>query len=130
MKYILIVLSCAFLVNCQPPHPDVVAVRQQEEHLPPHLRSPVLHNPNLQEVLPLTSLLHNGEKLVYEREANKVSRNEIYNILTHAGFISRQKYAHLSQRKPYQYWSAGNNQKNIDEPLTAEFPIQDYLQYL
>lgn len=61
----VLAVSLVHLVNClPPPHPDVEAVRLEEEQLPPNLRSPALHNPNLQEVLPLSSLLHNGENLV------------------------------------------------------------------
>ncbi|VVC89335.1 unnamed protein product [Leptidea sinapis] len=63
MRVTLLVLSSAYLASCiPPPHPAVVAVRQAEELLPPHLRSPALSNPHLQRVLPLTSLLHNGEQ--------------------------------------------------------------------
>ncbi|CAH2048608.1 unnamed protein product, partial [Iphiclides podalirius] len=92
MKAVIVLLiSCACFVDCiPPPHPAVVAVRQEEELLPVHLRSPALHNPHLQELLQLTSVLHSGEKPVYQREADLVSRREIYNILTHAGLVHRQ----------------------------------------
>ncbi|XP_049873901.1 uncharacterized protein LOC126372252 [Pectinophora gossypiella] len=91
MKSILLVLTSTYLATClPPPHPAVVAVRRQEEQLPPHLRSPTLWNPHLQEILPLTSLLHEGESPVFERAADNVSRQEIYNILTHAGFVPRR----------------------------------------
>lgn len=67
MKPILLVLTSTYLASCipiPPPHPAVVAVRQEEELLPLYLRSPHNFNPHLQEVLPLTSLLHRGEKPV------------------------------------------------------------------
>ncbi|KPJ05330.1 hypothetical protein RR46_00597 [Papilio xuthus] len=60
----LLLLSC-YLVSCfPPPHPAVVQVRLEEELLPEELRSPALRNPHLQEILPLTSVLHEGEKPV------------------------------------------------------------------
>ncbi|KAI5644287.1 hypothetical protein NE865_03656 [Phthorimaea operculella] len=91
MKSVLLVLTSSYLASClPPPHPAVVQVRREEEQLPFYLRSRTLWNPNLQEVLPLSSLLHEGETPVFEREADHVSRQEIYNILTHAGFLRRR----------------------------------------
>ncbi|KAJ2949045.1 hypothetical protein O0L34_g5986 [Tuta absoluta] len=91
MKSILLVLTSSYLASClPPPHPAVVQVRREEEQLPFYLRSRALWNPNLQEVLPLSSLLHEGETPVFDREADHVSRQEIYNILTHAGFLRRR----------------------------------------
>ncbi|CAH1638186.1 unnamed protein product [Spodoptera littoralis] len=90
---VLLLTTCSCLVSSiPPPHPDVLAVRQEEERLPPILRSPALRNPHLLQVLPLTSLLHKGENLVYARDAHDVSRKEIYKILTHAGLIPRKKF--------------------------------------
>ncbi|KAL4713993.1 hypothetical protein ACJJTC_005624 [Scirpophaga incertulas] len=92
MRILILVLSMyTNSIWClPPPHPAVVAVRREEERLPPHLRSPALFNPHLREVLPLTSVLHKGEKPVYHRESDHVPRQEIYNILTHAGFLPRR----------------------------------------
>lgn len=67
MKSILLVLTSTYLASCipvPPPHPAVLAVRREEELLPLYLKSPTIFNPHLQEVLPLTSLLHNGEQPV------------------------------------------------------------------
>lgn len=66
MKSLVFLLTtCTCLVRClPPPHPDVLAVRQEEERLHPLQRSPALRNPHLLQVLPLTSLLHKGENLV------------------------------------------------------------------
>lgn len=67
MKYILLVLTSSYLASCipvPPPHPAVVAVRQEEELLPVYLKSPHIFNTHLQQVLPLTSLLHQGEQPV------------------------------------------------------------------
>ncbi|XP_047533408.1 pickpocket protein 19-like [Vanessa atalanta] len=64
-RVISLILASIAIVNCiPPPHPAVVAVRQAESLLPPHLKSPALRNPHLLQALELTSLLHNGEKPV------------------------------------------------------------------
>ncbi|CAG9561970.1 unnamed protein product [Danaus chrysippus] len=88
----LVVLSAVTVMSLPPPHPAVVDVRHAEEQLPPHLRSPALRNPHFLETLQLTSLLHKGEKPVFERQSDTIPRKEIYNILTHAGFIGRKRY--------------------------------------
>lgn len=66
MKTLVVLLTtCTCLVRClPPPHPDVLAVKWEEERLHPLQRSPALRNPHLRQVLPLTSLLHKGENLV------------------------------------------------------------------
>lgn len=67
MKSILLVLTSTYLASCipiPPPHPAVVAVRQEEELLPLYLKSSKIFNPHLQQILPLTSLLHYGEQPV------------------------------------------------------------------
>ncbi|CAG4956007.1 uncharacterized protein LOC123696298 [Colias croceus] len=126
IKSIVLLLTSTYLANgIPPPHPAVVAVRHAEEQLPFHLRSPALWNRNLQEVLPLTSLLHNGEKAVFEREADTVSRTEIYKILTHAGFIGRRNYIN-------QYPSNKHNHAHYYPPSNdSPFVLNpDLLQYL
>ncbi|KAF9418788.1 hypothetical protein HW555_004455 [Spodoptera exigua] len=114
---VLLLTTCSCLVSSiPPPHPDVLAVRQEEERLPPILRSPALRNPHLLQVLPLTSLLHKGEKLVYARDAHDVPRKEIHKILTHAGLIPRKtfpspaEYSHRFNHIPIsipEKWSEG-----------------------
>ncbi|KAM3965322.1 uncharacterized protein ACR2FA_000712 [Aphomia sociella] len=100
MRRILLLLTGTYVVSClPPPHPAVVAVQREEELLPSFMRSPLLHNHRLMEILSLTSLLHEGEKLVYEREADNVPRRDIYNILTHAGLISRNQF----HQRPHQH---------------------------
>ncbi|XP_063364332.1 uncharacterized protein LOC134652988 [Cydia amplana] len=94
-KSLFFVLASSWLVSCvPPPHPAVIQARREEEFLPQHLRSRALYNPHLREVLPLSSLLHSGEQLVYERESDKVPRTKIYNLLTHSGLVPRQFHQH------------------------------------
>ncbi|CAH0715590.1 unnamed protein product, partial [Brenthis ino] len=122
----LLVLASTALVSClPPPHPAVIAVRQAEELLPPHQRSPALRNPHLLHTLELTSLLHKGENPVFDREADKVPRNEIYKILTHAGFIGRRNLINEYPSWPYSY--AHNYPKSNDSPFGFN---PDLLQYL
>ncbi|KPJ08432.1 hypothetical protein RR48_12185 [Papilio machaon] len=128
---IAFLLSCTYLASCfPPPHPAVVQVRLEEERLPEDLRSPALRNPHLQEILPLTSVLHEGEKPVFQREADTVSRREIYNILTHAGFIPRQRGlpppTYHRQRNHKTSQPQITSQQNYDIPLSNT----DLLQYL
>ncbi|CAF4917439.1 unnamed protein product [Pieris macdunnoughi] len=122
LKCTVLFLSVCLVGCLPPPHPAVVAVRQSEELLPPHLRSPALRNPHLQEILPLTSLLHHGENVVFEREADNVSRSEIYKILTHAGFLRRQNY--LKQYKPEYF---GNYPPSHDSSFLLNPEVLQYL---
>ncbi|CAH0585758.1 unnamed protein product [Chrysodeixis includens] len=130
---VLLLTTCTCLVKClPPPHPDVLAVRREEELLPPILRSPALRNPHLLQVLPLASLLHKGEKLVYARDAHDVSRKEIYKILTHAGLIPRKTFPPTSEESklnqiPLTFNDEFSEQDYFDRSL---FPSQEVLQYL
>nr|XP_034831991.1 uncharacterized protein LOC117988839 [Maniola hyperantus] len=123
---IFIILASAAAVICiPPPHPAVVAVRHAEDLLPPEQRSPALRNPHLLHALQLTSLLHHGESPVFEREADSVPRREIYNILTHAGFIGRQ---HLRNQLPPKHpLSPHEYPPSHDSPFVFN---SDALQYL
>lgn len=47
---------------------------------------------------------------VYDREANRVPREEIYKILVHAGFIGRKRFPPLQQLKH-------NHITSIQEPF-------------
>ncbi|XP_059048508.1 uncharacterized protein LOC131843779 [Achroia grisella] len=140
MRRTLLILMGLHLVNClPPPHPAVVQVLQEERQLPPYMRSRALQNPHLLKLLSLTSLLHKGEKLVHEREADDVSRREIYNILTHAGLISRNQFHrppevphHRHQKHPKSIHSQSQphvpHQQQFDEHFLLSSP--DVLQHL
>ncbi|OWR48198.1 uncharacterized protein LOC116770240 [Danaus plexippus] len=119
----LVVLSAVVVTSLPPPHPAVVDVRHAEEQLPPHLRSPALSNPHFLETLQLTSLLHKGEKPVFERQSDTIPRKEIYNILTHAGFIGRKRYINHLPSKHYSEVQTYHN----DIPFGLN---SDILQYL
>ncbi|KOB65999.1 Uncharacterized protein OBRU01_21925 [Operophtera brumata] len=112
MKSSMLLLACATLaVAIPPPHPDVVQVRLEEERLPHHLRKPALHNPNLRDV--------------FNREAHSVSRKEIYNILTHAGLLSRTDNRSSQQLRHQPAIVRGH-----DPDILPFLQSQDLLQYL
>ncbi|XP_077293705.1 uncharacterized protein LOC143916457 [Arctopsyche grandis] len=73
------------------PHAAVVRNAQLEARLPSHLRNPFYQDPRTARALAYSSRLAPGEIPVYSREAEKIPRREIYNVLVHAGFIPRQR---------------------------------------
>ncbi|XP_044729659.1 uncharacterized protein LOC123293009 [Chrysoperla carnea] len=68
-------------------HKDVVLTSLQEQALPSHLRNPFYKNPRIRAGLAKHSWFHHGEMPVFEREASKIPREEIYKILWNAGFL-------------------------------------------
>ncbi|KAJ8731378.1 hypothetical protein PYW07_004542 [Mythimna separata] len=96
------------------------------------MHEPALRNPHLLQILPLTSLLHKGENLVYARDAHDVSRKEIYKILTHAGLIPRKRFppsdvSHDNNHIPVTWPEEWNEQQIYGASYLHN---QDLLQYL
>ncbi|GAB0098875.1 uncharacterized protein DMENIID0001_146790 [Sergentomyia squamirostris] len=75
-----------------PPHRAVLNIEQEENLLPDYLRNPFLRTPRVAAALAVSSWLGHGEQPVFEREADKIPRHQIYSVLTHAGFIPRRLY--------------------------------------
>ncbi|XP_026464417.1 uncharacterized protein LOC113366994 [Ctenocephalides felis] len=75
-----------------PVHPVVERVLQEEAKLPPHLMNPFYKSPRVRQALAKSSWFGVGEEPVYDREAEKISRKEIYNVLSHAGFVARRNF--------------------------------------
>lgn len=73
--------------NFIPPHRAVLAAQEEEAKLPPHLLNGFYKNPRLRQELARHSWIGPGEEPVYSREAEKISRKDIYNVLNHAGFV-------------------------------------------
>ncbi|XP_059617800.1 uncharacterized protein LOC132262539 [Phlebotomus argentipes] len=90
--YTLTIFICISITCAQIPHPAVLNIEQEENLLPDHLRNHFLRTPRVAAALAVSSWLEHGEEPVYEREADKIPRHEIYNVLTHAGFIPRRFY--------------------------------------
>ncbi|XP_064551388.1 uncharacterized protein LOC135437400 [Drosophila montana] len=63
-----------------------------EQTLPQQLQNPFYRTPRVREALARSSWFGPGEEVVLERQAEKIPRMEIYNVLSHAGLIPRRKY--------------------------------------
>jgi hypothetical protein len=71
-------------------HPAVLQNAANEALLPPHLLNPFYRTPRVRDALAHSSWFGPGEKVVKTREAEKISRSQIYNVLVHAGLIPRR----------------------------------------
>lgn len=71
-------------------HPDVVANSIAESQLPPQMLNDFYKNPALASLLAKDSWFANKEEPVFEREAAKIPRSEIYKIFRRAGWIRRK----------------------------------------
>jgi hypothetical protein len=73
-------------------HPAVIENSRNEALLPAYLLNPFYRTPRVRDALARSSWFGPGEKVVKTREAEKISRAEIYNVLVHAGLIPRRYY--------------------------------------
>ncbi|XP_011200506.2 uncharacterized protein LOC105224197 [Bactrocera dorsalis] len=71
-------------------HIAVIENDAYEQTLPNALRNPFYKTPRVREALAKSSWFGPGEEPVYDRQAEKIPRAEIYNVLAHAGFINRR----------------------------------------
>ncbi|XP_055595942.1 uncharacterized protein LOC129746349 [Uranotaenia lowii] len=71
-------------------HPAVLENEAQEALLPDHLRNHHYRTPRVANALARFSWFGPGEEVVWDRHASKISRADIYNVLTHAGFVPRR----------------------------------------
>ncbi|XP_052562842.1 uncharacterized protein LOC128092633 [Culex pipiens pallens] len=71
-------------------HPAVLENDAQEALLPDYLRNPFYRTPRVANALARFSWFGPGEEPVRERHAEKISRADIYSVLTHAGFVPRR----------------------------------------
>ncbi|XP_017851134.1 uncharacterized protein LOC108605834 [Drosophila busckii] len=63
-----------------------------EQSLPQHFQNPFYKTPRVRDALARSSWFGPGEQVVLERQAEKIPRMEIYNVLSHAGLIPRRQY--------------------------------------
>ncbi|XP_062142406.1 uncharacterized protein LOC133850358 isoform X2 [Drosophila sulfurigaster albostrigata] len=63
-----------------------------EQTLPPHFQNPFYQSPRVRQALAKSSWFGPGEQVVHERQAEKIPRMEIYNVLSHAGLLPRRHY--------------------------------------
>lgn len=85
----VIVLVSSQVVNV-PPHPEVLRNALYESQLPPHLVNMFYRNPQIRSALARMSWFGPGERQVFDREADKVPRKDIFNVLKHAGLLPQQ----------------------------------------
>ncbi|XP_033211459.1 uncharacterized protein LOC117169276 [Belonocnema kinseyi] len=70
-------------------HPAVLINSQMEEGLPNELRNNFYKNPRIAAGLANESLLTVKEMQVVNREADKIPREKVFNILHNGGFLRR-----------------------------------------
>ncbi|XP_059221435.1 uncharacterized protein LOC106081215 [Stomoxys calcitrans] len=73
-------------------HIAVIENDAWEQSLPGELRNPFYKTPRVRSALAKSSWFGPGETPVLDRQAEKISRREIYNVLSHAGLIERRKF--------------------------------------
>ncbi|XP_070495101.1 uncharacterized protein [Chironomus tepperi] len=73
-------------------HPAVLENEAIESQYPSYLKNPFYKTPRVRAYLARHSWLAYGEQPVENRIADAVPRKEIYKLLTHAGFVSRDEY--------------------------------------
>ncbi|XP_055551100.1 uncharacterized protein LOC129733328 isoform X2 [Wyeomyia smithii] len=85
-------LQAVLLASCisRYAHPAVLENDANEALLPDYLRNPYYRTPRVANALARFSWFGPGEELVRERHAEKISRADIYTVLTHAGFVPRR----------------------------------------
>lgn len=97
----LILLTCLCIVLCvrsqlsgprrDIAHKDVIQAATYEAQLPSNLLNPFYQNPRLRPFLAKSSWFGPGEKLAKNRETEKISRKDIFNVLNHAGLLPQQQ---------------------------------------
>lgn len=72
-------------------HDAVLTNAIDESRLPPHLLNGFYKDPQIRSALARSSWFGPGETVVVDREADNVSRQQIFTILKHAGFLPQQQ---------------------------------------
>ena len=72
-------------------HKAVLKNALEESRLPPVFLNRFYKDPKTRMALEKSSWFGPGEMLVTEREADRVPRREIFNVLNHAGLLPQQR---------------------------------------
>ncbi|XP_032591892.1 uncharacterized protein LOC6562169 [Drosophila grimshawi] len=92
----ILAIMCITCVQARPQrnlqHVAVLENAAWEQTLPQQLQNPFYKTPRVRDALARSSWFGPGEQVVLERQAEKIPRMEIYNVLSHAGLIPRRKY--------------------------------------
>ncbi|KAH8339449.1 hypothetical protein KR074_011089, partial [Drosophila pseudoananassae] len=90
------VLAISTLIEARPQrnlqHIAVVENAAWEQTLPQQFQNPFYKTPRVRDALARSSWFGPGEEVVYDRQAEKIPRMEIYNVLSHAGLIPRRRF--------------------------------------
>ncbi|KAH8374218.1 hypothetical protein KR200_004980, partial [Drosophila serrata] len=93
---VLALLSLLALIEARPQrnlqHVAVVENAAWEQTLPQQFQNPFYKTPRVRDALARSSWFGPGEEVVYDRQAEKIPRMEIYNVLSHAGLIPRRRF--------------------------------------
>ncbi|XP_030382971.1 uncharacterized protein LOC115630511 [Scaptodrosophila lebanonensis] len=95
---LLLLFMAGTLVSARPQpqrnlqHIAVIENDAWEQSLPQHFQNPFYKTPRVRELLAKSSWFGPGEEVVYDRQAEKIPRMEIYNVLSHAGLIPRRRF--------------------------------------
>ncbi|KAH8334340.1 hypothetical protein KR059_009070, partial [Drosophila kikkawai] len=92
----LALLSLLAVIEARPQrnlqHVAVVENAAWEQTLPQQFQNPFYKTPRVRDALARSSWFGPGEEVVYDRQAEKIPRMEIYNVLSHAGLIPRRRF--------------------------------------
>ncbi|XP_020803152.1 uncharacterized protein LOC110179897 [Drosophila serrata] len=93
---VLALLSFLAVIEARPQrnlqHVAVVENAAWEQTLPQQFQNPFYKTPRVRDALARSSWFGPGEEVVYDRQAEKIPRMEIYNVLSHAGLIPRRRF--------------------------------------
>ncbi|KAH8413565.1 hypothetical protein KR009_012291, partial [Drosophila setifemur] len=93
---VVMLLSLSTMIAARPQqnlqHIAVVENAAWEQTLPQQFQNPFYKTPRVRDALARSSWFGPGEEVVYDRQAEKISRMEIYNVLSHAGLIPRRRF--------------------------------------
>ncbi|KAM8716800.1 hypothetical protein ACLKA7_003638 [Drosophila subpalustris] len=96
LSLVILLINLTLNIEARPQHNlQHIAVLENaawEQTLPQHLQNPFYKSPRVRHALAKSSWFGPGEEVVYERQAEKIPRMEIYNVLSHAGLIPRRQY--------------------------------------
>ena len=71
-------------------HPAVVQNAAAESQLPEELKSNIYKNPHIAAALAKESWFGDQEMPVFDREADKIPREQVYKLFKNAGFVRRR----------------------------------------
>lgn len=93
-----ILISFTYCQRIIQPHRAVIENSLFEARLPTHLRNPFYQDSHIKSALARTSWITPDERQVLNREAEKLPRKEIHDVLKHAGLLPQQRQEQQRQQ--------------------------------